>query len=273
MLRHLLVHIDKTEASGVRAEAALALTTRLGARLTGLYAVCDPDVPSVHSTNRYLFVERSAGKALATFAQHAGTAGVDVECLSDVGATDIQVCRAVVLRSREYDLVVLGQFLPRFADDGVPSDLLETTVVHSGRPVLVIPCSGHYPDIGRNVVVAWNGSREATRALHDALPLLKLAEQVTVLALVPDEAKGGVGIETQRITEHLLAHGVPARDARIPLQTSLGPVEQMRAFLVKEGADLLVMGAAGQQLGRGAVRRSLTGRILAQVQAPVMLSY
>jgi len=275
MFRHMLVHLDKSEASAVRADAAMALARRLGARLTGLYAVCDPDVPSLASKNRYLFVERAAGMALAAFSQHASNCGTDVDTLSDIGATDVQVTRAVVLRSREFDLVVLGQFNPATADGSIPSDLVETTVLHAGRPVLVIPHHGHFTEIGRSVVLAWNGSREAARSVHDALPLLRKADGVTVLALIPEKPRSDADvIDTDRITRHLVEHGVPATADRVPFDAaSVGPVERILAYLVDHRADLLVMGAAGQQLGRSAVRRSLTGRVLTQLTAPILLSY
>src|SRR5512134_3397998 len=167
-LHHLLVHLDKSDASAIRADVAIGLAERFGARITALYAVCDPDVPSLASRNRYVFVERAAGKAQA-----------------DIGSDDLQVSRAVVLRSRDADMVVLGQYDPQTADGSVPEALGEHTVLHAGRPVLVVPHAGHFRVFGQRPVVAWNASREAARAVHDARPLLGFADEVTVLALAP----------------------------------------------------------------------------------------
>src|SRR5512144_3336104 len=100
-LRHLLVHLDKSDASAARLDVAIALAKRSDARITALYAVCDPDVPSLASRNRYVFVERAAGKAEAAFRQRAAATGIDADWLADIGSTDVQVSRAVVLRSRE----------------------------------------------------------------------------------------------------------------------------------------------------------------------------
>ena len=66
-----------------------------------------------------------------------------------------------------------------------------TTVMTSGRPVLAIPFAGDSPTIGERVLVAWNASREAARAVNDALPLLTGAKQVTVLAINPQRGVGG----------------------------------------------------------------------------------
>ena len=184
-LRHLLLHLDKSDASGIWADVAIGLAKRFGARITALYAVCDPDVPSLASRNRYVFVERAAGKAEAAFRQHASATGVEVEWQADIGSNDVQVSRAVVLRSRDADMVILGQYDPGTADGSVPEALVEHTVLHAGRPVLVVPHAGHFQAFGRRPVVAWNASREAARAVHDALPLFGFADEVTVLALAP----------------------------------------------------------------------------------------
>jgi nucleotide-binding universal stress UspA family protein len=276
--RYLLVHLDKTETSAVRADVAVALAKRFHARLTALYAVCDPDVPSLASRNRYVFVERAAGKAHAAFQLHASASGVDVEWQADIGSTDVQVSRAVVLRSREADLVVLGQFDPETADGSVPEALVEHTVLHSGRPVLVVPHTGHFQAFGSRAVVAWNASREATRALHDALPLLRLADEVTVLALEPARALRASGIAEHAVPDslvrHLDEHGVTAKSDRLTFDpSSIEPAERLLSYLADTGADLLVLGAAGQQQGRSAAKRSLTRQVLSKMTVPSLLSY
>jgi nucleotide-binding universal stress UspA family protein len=277
-LRYLLVHLDKGEASAVRADVAISLAKRFGARLTALYAVCDPDVPSLASRNRYVFVERAAGKAEAAFRLHATASDLDVEWLADVGATDMQVSRAVVLRAREADMVILGQMKPSEDDGSVPPALIEHTVLHSGRPVLVVPHSGSFQNTGRRVVIAWNNSREATRAVHDALPLLVAADEVTVLALLPAppprDAVEAPDHLAEGLVRHLVEHGVKAVPDRLLFDpNSIEPAERLLSYLADSGADLLVIGAPGQQSGRAAAKRSLTRHVLAQMTIPVLLSY
>ena len=273
--RHLLVHLDKSEASASRADVAIALAKRFDAKLTALYAVCDPDVPSLNSQDRYVFVERAAGKAQAAFRLHANARGLaEVDWHSDIGASDTQVSRAVVLRARTMDLVILGQFDPHEADGSVPAALIEHTVLHSGRPVLIVPHGGHFEVIGHRVVVAWNASREAARSVHDALPMLAQAEQVTVVAMGParrdDEEIDP--IDPAVLVQHLAEHGITATADRLVVDASR-PLEKLQSYLAGSGTDLLVMGAAGQQLGRFALRRSLARKMLAQMELPVLLSY
>lgn len=276
-LRHLLLHLDKSDASAIRADVALGLAKRFGARMTALYAVCDPDVPSLASRNRYVFVERAAGKAEAAFRQHASATGVEVEWQADIGSNDVQVSRAVVLRSRDADMVVLGQYDPQTADGSVPEALVDHTVLHAGRPVLVVPHAGHFQAFGRRPVVAWNTSREAARAVHDALPLLGFADEVTVLALAPATGRGATATDSPSpdgLVRHLTEHGVKATGDRLVFDpSSIDPAERLLSYLAENAADLLVMGAAGQQLGRSAAKRSLTRQVVAKMTLPILLSY
>jgi nucleotide-binding universal stress UspA family protein len=275
-LRHLLVHLDKTDASALRADLAIAMAKRFGARLTALYAVRDPDVPSVASQNRYVFVERAAGKAHAAFGLHAASSGIEAEWDADIGASDLEVSRAVVLRSRVVDLVVLGQHDADQHTSGVPAELVEDTVLHAGRPVLVVPHAGRFASFGERTVVAWNNSREATRAVHDALPLLAVADTVTLVAMVPT-GRTDTAAETAELdamVRHLTDHGIRATGDRLVFDPSrIEPVERLLSYLAEAGAGLLVMGAAGQQRGAAATKRSLTRRLLEQMTVPTLLSY
>ena len=87
---------------------------------------------------------------------------------------------------RYADLAILGQHEGEGA--AVPEDFAQEMALGSGRPVLVVPAFGRHAGVGRRVLVAWNGSREAARALNDAIPLMRGAEAVVVLAFVQPEA-------------------------------------------------------------------------------------
>ena len=78
------------------------------------------------------------------------------------------------------DLVVLGQY-PGDDSDGVTWLRPDDVMIDAGRPVLIVPYAGSFERVGRRVLIAWDGTREANRALHDALPLIGGAEAVTVM--------------------------------------------------------------------------------------------
>jgi hypothetical protein len=81
--------------------------------------------------------------------------------------------------ARYHDLTVVEQ--SDLVSDEIGFDVPETCVLSSGRPVLVVPNTGRFDQVGRSIVVAWNGSRQAAAALHGALPFIDRAERVLVL--------------------------------------------------------------------------------------------
>ena len=117
-------------------------------------------------------------------------------------------------------------------------------ILRSGRPVLVVPYAGHFAGIGRRVLVAWNGGREANRALPDAVPILSSAEYVVLLAINP-EPDEGPGARFAPVTRHLRAHGIDARIETLRVE-NIGAMDMLLSRLTDEGIDLLVMGAYGQ---------------------------
>jgi len=158
------------------------------------------------------------------------------------------------------DLVILGQRLPGH-DTGLyrPEDV----ILSCSRPVLVVPCAGRRPDrLGENVLVAWNGSREAGRAVQDALPLLAMSGAVTVLLVDPEE---DADIEVaEDLVAHLGRHGLRAKTQLIRHELATASVaDTLLAQVARLDADLLIMGAYGHSRLRemilGGVTRTSSG--------------
>ena len=113
------------------------------------------------------------------------------------------------------DLVIIGQVKPDARP--APTWRPEEIVVCCGRPVLMVPYVGSYTHVGRRVLVAWDSSREAVRALNDALPLIHGADEVTLItvrARAKDLEPGGMS--TERVVRHLARHGIAARAVQAP---------------------------------------------------------
>jgi nucleotide-binding universal stress UspA family protein len=173
---------------------------------------------------------------------------------------------------RYADLAIVGQ------DEGdglVPPDLVPEVVVGSGRPVLAVPSSGHYPDTGKRVVIAWNGSKEAARALNDALPLMRGAESVLVLAL--QEPSGApTRMPPLDVVAHLRAHGLEASYERItrqdvPSADASGVLDALLNRAFESQADLMVMGFGPH--GRSLLGRARSSQaVLRSMLSPVLLS-
>ena len=175
-LKDILVHVDSGRASAGRIEAAIALAQAHGAHLAALYAIPQFSLPPYAEVQLPLSIieeqqraaEAAEVKARGAFEAAASRADLRAEWRSETDS----LADSLNQHSRYFDLIILGQ-----RGDG-DSNLVQQAspdevVLTAGRPVLVIPFIGALQPIGNRVVVAWNASREATRALNDALPFLK----------------------------------------------------------------------------------------------------
>jgi hypothetical protein len=127
----------------------------------------------------------SAARAETLFKNKAAENEITVQWVSSISRRDSALTKAVAFGARHCDLAILGQYDPKETRSGVPMDLVEQVVIHTGRPVLVLPHSGEAKRIGQRIMIGWNAGREAVRAVHDALPFLRSAEAVTLVAINP----------------------------------------------------------------------------------------
>jgi nucleotide-binding universal stress UspA family protein len=274
-VKHVVVHVDGAGRAEVRLDLALALCRRREARLTALFAEgasLGPAIVARRSTDQVLAVQKAVEEACAA---RAGAAGLPLACWALPPTDDVgRMAGAVAICCRYADLSIFGQHETEGAR--VPEDLVETVVLESGRPVLVVPARGRYAEIGKRVVIAWTGSRESARAVHDALPLLVEAERVTVLAFQqPSQGEAGPFPDLD-IVAHLVAHGVPARYERVVVSSGDEDDVGLVDTLLNRGsdltADLTVMGArAGRGFGTARLGGQARG-LLRSMTTPVLLS-
>ena len=170
------------------------------------------------------------------------------------------------------DLVVLGQY-PDDDSDGLIWLQPDDVMIDAGRPVLVIPYAGAFEHVGKRVLIAWNGTREATRALHDALPLIGGAEAVTVLHIGARQAD----LEhdrpwLDRIVHHLARHGIPAHPEESPHEgISISDLLLSRAADL--GADMIVAGAYHHSQLRESLFGGVSRDLLDHMTVPVLMSH
>lgn len=274
--RTIVVHVDRAPNAAARIELAAQLASREGAHLIGAAMTGVPhymlagspyEGSGVLIADHLRHANERATQALAKFEEIATRIGVPHEPRRH----SVDEYSGLCLQARYADLLVLGQADPNDRDEGgLLLDLPEQVLLHAGRPVLLVPRSGSFTPPGRHALVAWNGSREAARAVSGALPLLQQVEQVTLAVL--GTGQGDHGEEPGAdIALYLARH-----DVEVNVLVQPRPADAGLAILALAGelrADLLVMGAYGHSRWREMVLGGATRSILAQATLPVLLAH
>lgn len=277
-LKTILVHIDDQESSALRLDVAIRIAGNAGARLVGVYLVptieISPSVAALMPSDLAETIQRGIGEAQHAaerrFRAAAGTARLTaVEWRAPAGPA----IAAAVAHGRCADLFVVGQGEPGNAASAFSRDLIASTLVATGHPLLIVPFIGAARTFARNVMVAWDGGREAARAVADALPLLADAGQVVV---VTDSNGAGAITGEAPSTSELLGwlrdHGVEARtDALIAGEGGVG--ESLLSRAADLSTDLIVMGGYGHARMREFVLGGVTRTLLESMTIPVLMSH
>jgi len=224
-----------------------------GQAIKELLAVYDSEIATLEKARRELF-ERAARRE-----------GLSAEWR----AIRHPLTENIVAHARYADLVIVAR--PVLEGPQARTVIPESLVFASGRPVLLLP-SETPPTIGRRIVVAWNASREATRAVADALPLLARAEAVEVLVVDPERHPGIHGEEPGAdVARHLARHDVPVEVRTVASGgEGVGSVLLSRAATFR--ADLLVMGAYGHSRLTELVFGGATRLALHEAELPLLMS-
>jgi nucleotide-binding universal stress UspA family protein len=276
--KSLLVHLDNDRRCDKRIDIAAKLAIDFDARLAGLYLLQQPEIPGYARAEAGVeFLEerrRSWQQAqvegmTAKFRDKTGRAGVNG---AEFRFDDHWPEEAIALHARYADLLILGQTDPDDTESLMPPGFPGQTMLSSGRPVLFVPYAGDFPTIGSRVLVAWDASREAARAVTDALPFLQRAAKVTVLAVNP--AKDGRHGEQPGadIALFLARHGVRVEASENHSgEVDVGAWLLSRAFDLQ--ADLIVMGGYGHSRMRELAFGGVTRTLLGEMTAPVLMSH
>ncbi|MGY6240332.1 universal stress protein [Burkholderia ambifaria] len=272
----LLVHLDDSDRCKARVNLALELAGRWNAHLIGLYAVCEdlfeplrrPDEPLKLAVYERLCEQRRKD-AEERFLMAAERAGRSVEWQAPAG----DVTGTAILHARHADLLVLGQEDPDDRMTFVARHFVEDVVMGSGRPAIVVPYAGDVRTLGENVLIGWDGGREAARATADALPLLTRARFVHVETVTrghpdPDETPAGVDVAA-----YLERHGIRASFSTTPRERSVSVGAMLLNRVTDVHADLLVMGLYSHARMHERVLGGATRTILETMTVPVLLSH
>jgi nucleotide-binding universal stress UspA family protein len=275
----ILVHLDDRPAASARLAAGLDLARAFAAELTALCLVADPfaramagkHLPPDLARDHLAQLEQEADALLASARAQAEARGQTIGLARAVGTLD-QLPVLLARRARHADLTLVGQADPSTgsADDTL---LAEAAFMDTGRPALVVPlaAAGQLPP--RRALVAWDGSREAARAVGDAAPLLQRTDEAVVLIIDADRAasrfsdRPGAGL-----AGYLTRHGVKPRLKLLASHGRSVP-ETILAQAREEAIDLLVMGGYGHSRFREMMLGGVTRSMLERTTVPVLFSH
>lgn len=278
--KDILVIVDNTKSCAARLDVAVQMAHEHGAHLTALFVRTVPHVPQFVMSQlgpevadvQKRYAKEAAEAARKLFDSKVRPSGVNAEWREEDGML-VEQC---LLHAKYADLVVAGQ------GDGDDEntiegqdELLDNLVLDAGRPVLLVPYAGKFKTVGQRALVAWNGTREATRALNDALPILKKAQEVRVVSINPRGGKGRDGhgqVPAADISLHLARHGVKVEAEAVEAR-DMGAGEALLSHAADVGADLLVMGAYGRSRLRELVLGGATRHLLRHMTIPVLMSH
>jgi nucleotide-binding universal stress UspA family protein len=211
---------------------------------------------------------KKARTAIERFEQSAKRAGISAETRSIMtsisGAAD-EIGRI----ARRFDLVVAGQAGHK---DSLPDEVIDEGVLfESGRPVIFVPFinkSGMQLD---RVMVCWDGSRTAARAIADAMPFLEKAKQVEIV-IISDKPSKKDEMPGADLGQHLARHGLKVDVKRIT-SSDIDVPSTILSYAADSSADMIVMGGYGHSRLREFVLGGATRGILEAMTVPVFMSH
>jgi len=274
--RDILVHLKSYEAWSPHIDVAADLASRFNAHLTGLFNDADlailKHIAAGPGGNADYFALREAqaaanvAAAKAKFTTEMTRRGVAHSFEHAEGwANEI-----LALVGRFHDLIVTEQ--SQTTHDEFNWTDAEDAAIRSGRPSLVVPHTGHSGALGNNIVIAWNGSREACRALSAAMPFVETAQKVTVLVgEFREAAPSATRMPSLDIATYLGRHAKALHIQSIAGKDRAAG-EEILSAVKAAGADLLVMGAFGRHGFAQMIFGSATGYVLRRLTVPALMA-
>ena len=270
--KDIVVHLGTDNRSAARLDAAIELAEHHEGRVTGVYVVSRRNIPGFvrceippEVLKRLDTEERTfAEEAEATFAER--TARTQVQCEWRLMTGDS--VDAVTTSAHYADITIVGQTDP--ADGRSPGGLADRVVLGGGGPVLVWPYTGSCQATAATIMLAWNGSREATRALADALPLLQQAHKVIVFGVDRNDGRHIPGAD---VSTHLARHGVRAEARHTRTASGIHIGDALLSEIGDCGIGLLVMGGYGHRRVRERLFGGVTRDILREMTVPVLMAH
>jgi nucleotide-binding universal stress UspA family protein len=276
MIKDVIVNLTGGHPQDFAADYAISVAAAFGAHVAGIGFIYEPVIPGSMLggiPTDLIEVQRdentkAAKDAIGRFEVAAKTAGVSAESrmvdASVAGAADLFGRMA-----RRFDIAVAGQAQ---REQGASEELLiEGALFGSGRPVIVVPYTQTQGLKLDRVIICWDGSRPAARAIADAMPFLKRAKAIEIIVVTGERDKSGE-ITGTNMRRHLARHGIEVVIKHI---TGAGADVQnaILSHAAGSGTDFIVLGGYGHSRLREFILGGVTRSILRSMTVPVLMSH
>lgn len=276
----IAVHLNESTHNYDRMQIAARLAQTFEAHLIGTASTGLPEwfympgmvgEPGIVLRDYLQVIEEQSKTLIATFdalADRIGLRSYEHRVIAqETGA-------ALCLQARYSDLLIVGQTDPKESLASQREDVPQYLVLHSPRPVLMIPYAGNFETFGKRIVIGWNAGMPAARAVTAALPFLKRAEAVQVAVFNPQDEQGAHGEQPGAdIALFLARHGVKVE---VAVSATGGEVDNGNALLshlTDWGADMFVMGCYGHSRFREVLLGGVTRTMLNAMTVPVLMAH
>jgi nucleotide-binding universal stress UspA family protein len=276
MIKDIVVNLSLAESGGYAGDFAVSVASTVGAHLTGIAFVYDPIVPVAATgyvppeviETQQRDNEAAAKSAIDRFNAAAGRAGITTET-TKLPASLASAGEEFGRIARRFDLAIVAQAEPD--NDAVEELVAESTLFESGRPVIIVPYIQKTPLKLKRVMACWDGSRQATRAIADAMPLLERANQVELVIVAKERGKRDE-IAGADMGQHLARHGLKVDVNRIT-EGDIDVADALLSHAADAGVDFMVMGGYGHSRLREFVLGGVTRSVLRSMTVPVLMSH
>jgi nucleotide-binding universal stress UspA family protein len=277
MLKDVVVNLSGRGEQDFAADYAASIAAAFSASITGISFLYEPVIPD--GTLGGVPVDlielqreensKIAQDAISRFEAAVRKAGVAGETRT-LDATFGGAPTLFAQIARRFDLSVVGQAQ---RDQGATDTLMiEGALFESGRPLVVVPYIQKRGLTLDRVLVCWDGSRTAARAVGDAMPFLERAKAVELVMVAEERKDSDDETGGAHMSQHLARHGVKANIKRMP-KGDISIQDVLLSYAADSGADFMVMGGYGHSRLREFILGGVTRGILDEMTVPVLMSH
>jgi len=275
MIKDVIVKLEQ-QARDPAQDFSISVAKTLGAHLAGVALAFVPEVLS-----RFPQLPRDMLAEIVTHSENAAQAAIDrfdaAARQSEVSreqrmlkATEAEAPSVLATFARRFDLSVLMQSEPNVVNN---DDMIETSLLESGRPLVVVPYIQREGLQLNRVICCWDGSRAATRAINDALPLLVRAGTIDLLIVLNEKT----GSEEQEIHGIELEKHLARHDVKVEIETTraadIDVTDAILSYAADRSGTLIVMGGYGHSRLREIILGGVTRDMLKSMTVPIFMSH